>query len=42
MNPSDIVSIINKGETEQLEFKSTFQKETVTTIVAFANTIGGQ
>jgi len=42
MNPSDIVSFINKGETEQLEFKSTFQKETITTIVAFANTIGGQ
>jgi ATP-dependent DNA helicase RecG len=41
-NLSDIESLINSGESETLEFKSSFNNETIETLVAFANTNGGK
>ena len=37
-----ILNIINAGETTTTEFKATFQKEVIETVVAFANAKGGQ
>lgn len=39
---SDIQKLIILGESESLEFKSSFNNETIETLVAFANTNGGQ
>ena len=36
-----ILEIIKNGENEQIEFKESFNKEVIETIVAFANTKGG-
>ncbi|MCF6356317.1 MAG: putative DNA binding domain-containing protein [Draconibacterium sp.] len=38
----DLVHIIKQGENEGLEFKTSFGKETIESVVAFANTKGGQ
>lgn len=37
----EILKIIKQGETEAVEFKENFNKETIETIVAFANAKGG-
>ena len=37
-----ILNIVNAGETTTTEFKATFQKEVIETVVAFANAKGGQ
>jgi hypothetical protein len=39
---NDILSAISAGETGTTEFKSTFQKEVIETVVAFANAKGGR
>ena len=39
---NEILSVINAGETGTTEFKNTFQKEVIETVVAFANAKGGQ
>ena len=39
---NEILSVINAGETSTTEFKATFQKEVIETVVAFANAKGGQ
>ena len=36
-----LTSLICEGESERLEFKSSFDKEAIETIAAFANTVGG-
>ena len=41
MNTSEILDIIKNGETDKVEFKTSFNKEVIETIVAFANTKGG-
>ena len=41
MNNEDILHIIKKGENEKIEFKSSFNKSIIETIVAFSNTEGG-
>ena len=41
-NTTDISKLIEKGEGEMLEFKSSFNNEAIETMVAFANTIGGR
>lgn len=41
MIQDEIVELIKKGESENLEFKENFDKETIETAVAFANTKGG-
>ena len=41
MNEKEILTIIRKGETETIEFKENFERETIETISAFANTKGG-
>ncbi len=40
--PYDIEKLIISGESEVLEFKSSFNNETIETLVAFANTQGGK
>jgi ATP-dependent DNA helicase RecG len=42
LSVKEIQTIINNGENESVEFKKSFQKETIVTVVAFANTNGGQ
>ena len=42
MNAADLKDIIKKGESEIVEFKSSFDNETIETLVAFANTKGGK
>jgi ATP-dependent DNA helicase RecG len=41
MKINDIIHIIKQGENEKTEFKSSFNKEVIETIVAFANKTGG-
>ena len=36
-----IIGMIAQGESEELEFKASFSKDTIETAVAFANTRGG-
>ncbi len=38
---NNLLNIVSKGESQTLEFKSTFDKETAETLTAFANTNGG-
>lgn len=38
----DIFELIQKGESETLELKSSFNNEVIETLVAFANTNGGK
>lgn len=38
---SDIISILHAGENTTIEFKQSFDKEAIETVVAFANTRGG-
>ena len=42
MTVEEIKILIAKGEGLQLEFKQTFNMETIETLVAFANTDGGK
>jgi len=42
MKAEDVNRLIKQGESEKLEFKTSFNKEVVKTIVAFANTKGGK
>lgn len=42
MTEPDLQNIINSGENEKVEFKTSFNKEVIETIVAFSNTQGGQ
>lgn len=41
MTSKELQHIINKGENETLEFKQTFNKSVIETLVAFSNTRGG-
>lgn len=41
MNEKAIIKLIEKGESETLEFKENFNKETIEVVVAFANLRGG-
>ena len=41
MNKKELLHIISQGESEQVEFKENFGKQVIETIVAFANTKGG-
>ena len=41
MSKESLLTLINSGESEHIEFKQTFDKETIETVVAFANTQGG-
>lgn len=36
-----ITHILQQGENEQVEFKTSFSKEVIETLVAFANSKGG-
>jgi len=38
----DIFEILKKGESETVEFKARFNKETIVSLAAFANTKGGK
>ena len=40
-HPPDMQSLLRTGESNSLEFKSSFDRETVETLVAFANAQGG-
>jgi ATP-dependent DNA helicase RecG len=37
----DIEKFLKSGETESIEFKESFDKETIETVAAFSNTRGG-
>jgi ATP-dependent DNA helicase RecG len=37
-----ILSLIKQGENQTVEFKTSFQKEVIISVVAFANTKGGK
>jgi len=41
MNQDELLKVIQKGESETIEFKENFDKETIETTSAFANTKGG-
>jgi ATP-dependent DNA helicase RecG len=41
MNQTELRETIKKGESETVEFKENFDKETIETVGAFANTKGG-
>ncbi len=41
-SPIDLHKLIESGEGENLEFKSSFNNELIETLVAFANTRGGK
>ena len=41
MTEKDINSILSKGESSTIEFKSSFNAEVIETLVAFSNTLGG-
>jgi len=38
MNKQDLQNNINQGENEQVEFKTSFSKEVIESLVAFSNT----
>lgn len=42
MTEKELLSIINKGESEELEFKQSFSKAVIESLVAFSNTKGGK
>ncbi len=42
MNNKKLLHIISKGENEQVEFKTSFNKQTIESVVAFSNTSGGR
>lgn len=42
MNRQEFLKLIQKGESDTLEFKSSFSKAVIETIVAFSNTKGGK
>ncbi|MFO8084808.1 MAG: ATP-binding protein, partial [Desulfobacterales bacterium] len=42
MNMNELKKLINKGETETVEFKASFQKNVIETVVAFTNAKGGR
>lgn len=41
MKINDILEILREGESQKTEFKTTFNKEVIESLVAFANTYGG-
>ena len=41
MNQDQLMEVVQKGESETVEFKESFDKETIETVGAFANTNGG-
>ena len=41
MTGRDVQSLIALGESQTLEFKTSFERETIETLVAFANARGG-
>lgn len=41
MNKQDLQNTIHQGENEQVEFKTSFSKEVIESLVAFSNTKGG-
>ena len=41
MNVAELQNIIAKGESETVEFKTSFNKEVIETLAAYANTKGG-
>ena len=41
MNSERLLELISKGESQTLEFKTSFQKEVIASIVAFTNAKGG-
>ena len=41
MTEKALLHLINSGESENLAFKSTFNKEVIETLVSFANSSGG-
>ncbi len=42
MTSNQLTSLIQRGETETVEFKQSFNKAVIETLVAFSNTKGGQ
>ncbi|GBD39151.1 hypothetical protein HRbin37_01418 [bacterium HR37] len=42
MNQDKLLKLIQKEESETIEFKENFDKETIETVSAFANTIEGE
>jgi len=38
----DILTTISNGENQTVEFKTSFQKEVIESVVAFANSYGGR
>lgn len=41
LNTSKLLTVFKSGESETVEFKTSFDKETIETLSAFANTKGG-
>lgn len=41
MKIQNLTELISRGESETLEFKLSFNRETIETLTAFANTSGG-
>jgi len=39
---NDLIATIKQGENQTIEFKTSFQREVIETVVAFANAIGGK
>lgn len=42
MDKETLLNIIKQGENDQVEFKQAFNRQTIETVVAFANTKGGK
>ncbi|MCD4682066.1 MAG: ATP-binding protein, partial [Bacteroidales bacterium] len=42
MEEKELIKLVNQGESETLEFKTSFSKAVIETIVAFSNTRGGK